>query len=316
MRATICGTGAAFPKYVRSNDEIAGMVDTNDEWIVSRTGISSRHIAKEETTVSLAIEAATKAISNASIDPLDIDIVIVATGSPENIFPCTACEVIAAVGADNAVGHDISAACSGFVMAYNMVSAYMEAGIYKNALIIGAECLSNLTDWTDRGTCILFGDGAGAAVVTACEGAMYIPVAHSDGKKGVALTCKSGNVKGYEERDYYISMDGQAIFKFAVSKVPEVINEVLSKNNLSVEDIDWIVLHQANKRIIEAVARQLKVSVDKFPMNLSKTGNTSSASIPLLLDEMNCEGLIKKGQKLIIAGFGAGLIWGANIIEW
>lgn len=307
MIGKICGTGSYVPEEYLDNDDLSQMVDTSDEWIRERTGIVKRHIAKEETTVSMAAKAAKKALESAGVQPEEIDLLLVSTISSNVILPCTACEVQKEIHAVHATCFDLNAACTGFLFAYNTAQAYIANGMSKNALVIGAESLSNLVDWEDRGTCILFGDGAGAAVLRAESGEMYAAVTHSDGEKGDALTCDMGA---------FMKMDGQEVFKFAVRQVPACITEVLQKNNLSVDDIDYFILHQANRRIVEAVARRMKVDVEKFPMNLQEYGNTSSASIPLLLDELSRQGKLKKGQKLIFAGFGAGLSWGASILEW
>ncbi len=249
-----------------------------------------------------------------------MDLIIVSTISSNIILPCTACEVQKELGAENATCFDLSAACSGFVLAYNTALAYLSGGVYQTALIIGSESLSNLTNWKDRGTCILFGDGAGAAVMRAKEGRTYLPATHSDGMKGKALTCLSRHThidaKRMKDPEYYMQMDGQAVFKFAVKKVPEVVNEVLSKNQVKKEEIVWYILHQANSRIVEAVAKRLDEPIEKFPMNLQEYGNTSSASIAILLDEMKKSGRLKSGHKIVMAGFGAGLTWGATVMEW
>lgn len=307
MIGKICGTGSYVPSEYLDNDDLSQMVDTSDEWIRERTGIVKRHIAKEETTVSMAAKAAKKALESAGVQPEEIDLLLVSTISSNVILPCTACEVQKEIHAVHATCFDLNAACTGFLFAYNTAQAYIANGMSKNALVIGAESLSNLVDWEDRGTCILFGDGAGAAVLRAESGEMYAAVTHSDGEKGDALTCDMGA---------FMKMDGQEVFKFAVRQVPAGISEVLQKNGLSVDDIDYFILHQANRRIVEAVAKRMKVEIEKFPMNLQEYGNTSSASIPLLLDELNRQGKLKKGQKLIFAGFGAGLSWGASILEW
>lgn len=307
MIGKICGTGSYVPSEYLDNNDLSQMVDTSDEWIRERTGIVKRHIAKEETTVSMAAKAAKKALESAGVQPEEIDLLLVSTISSNVILPCTACEVQKEIHAVHATCFDLNAACTGFLFAYNTAQAYIANGMSKNALVIGAESLSNLVDWEDRGTCILFGDGAGAAVLKAESGEMYAAVTHSDGEKGDALTCDMGA---------FMKMDGQEVFKFAVRQVPAGISEVLQKNGLSVDDIDYFILHQANRRIVEAVAKRMKVEIEKFPMNLQEYGNTSSASIPLLLDELNRQGKLKKGQKLIFAGFGAGLSWGASILEW
>ena len=326
MTGMIVGTGSYVPTHVIDNNELSQFVDTNDAWIRDRTGIERRHIAGEETTVSMACEAGKRALENGGISPEEIELILVCTISPNVILPCTACEVQKQLGAVNATCFDISAACTGFVLAYNTANAYLSAGIYRTALIIGSESLSNLTNWKDRSTCILFGDGAGAAVMRASDAPYYLPVTHSDGEKGSALTLKSRHdcngitKKLIPERmtadEYFMQMDGQAVFKFAVKKVPEVIREVLEKNGIEQDEIGCFLLHQANRRIVEAVARRLNEPVEKFPMNLREYGNTSSASIPLLLDELNRAGSLKRGSLIVLAGFGAGLTWGASVIRW
>lgn len=319
MTGVICGTGSYIPVHTMDNNDIAQLVETNDEWIRERTGVVKRHIIQEETTVSMAADAARKALENGNVSAEEVDLILVSTISSNVILPCAACEVQKAIGAVNATCFDLSAACTGFVFAYNTAVAYLASGMYRTILIIGSESLSNLTNWKDRGTCILFGDGAGAAVVKAAEGKLYRAVTHSDGFKGEALTCTSRHNRNWEEiplEETYMQMDGQAVFKFAVKRVPEAVKEVLEKNNMTAEEIDYFILHQANKRIVEAVAKRLDVSIDKFPMNLQEYGNTSSASIPILLDEMSRDGRLKKSQKIILAGFGAGLSWGATILEW
>lgn len=320
MTGIICGTGSYVPSYIMDNNEIATMVETSDEWIRERTGVATRHIIKDETTVSMACEAAKRALDDGGVKGEEVDLIIVSTISSNVILPCTACEVQKELGAKNATCFDMSAACSGFVLACNTALAYLSGGMYKTALIIGSESLSNLTNWKDRGTCILFGDGAGAAVMRAKEGRMYLPVTHSDGMKGKALTCLSRHTKVTPERmtdpEYYMQMDGQAVFKFAVKKVPEAVNEVLEKNHIDKKEIAWYIMHQANRRIVEAVAKRLDEPIEKFPMNLQEYGNTSSASIGILLDEMKRDKRLKSGQKIVIAGFGAGLTWGASVMEW
>lgn len=328
MTATICGTGSYIPSYTMDNNDIARLVETSDEWIRERTGVARRHIAKDETTVSMAAEAAGRALADAGIPPEEVDLILVSTISSDVILPCAACEVQKKIGALHATCFDLSAACTGFVLAYNTALAYLSQGVYRTALVIGSESLSNLTNWKDRGTCILFGDGAGAAVLRAAdpEKRAYLPVTHSDGSRGEALSCKSrhdhngltGEIRpeALLDESYYMQMDGQAVFKFAVKRVPEVITEVLKLNQLDTDEITYYILHQANKRIVEAVAKRLNEPMEKFPMNLQEYGNTSSASIPILLDEMNREGRLAAGQKLVLAGFGAGLTWGAAVIEW
>ena len=321
MTATICGTGSYIPSYTMDNHDIARLVETSDEWIRERTGVIRRHIVRDETTVSMAAEAARRALADAGAALEEIDLILVSTISSNVVLPCAACEVQKELGAVNATCFDLSAACTGFVLAYNTALAYLASGVCRTALIIGSESLSNLTNWKDRGTCILFGDGAGAAVLRADAAEEdrlrkhYLPVTHSDGGKGAALTCKSSPEDILDDA-HYMQMDGQAVFKFAVKRVPEVIGEVLELNQVKTDEISYYILHQANKRIVEAVAKRLGEPMEKFPMNLQEYGNTSSASIPILLDEMNRDGRLKPGQKLVMAGFGAGLTWGAAIIEW
>lgn len=323
ITGVICGTGACVPKRVMDNYEIAEFVDTSDQWIRERTGVIRRHIAEKETTVSMAAEAGRQAMESAGVSPEEIDLILLATASPDQIFPCTACSVQEKLGALNATGFDLNAACSGFLFAYNTAQAYISSGIFRTVLVIGAESLSRLVDWENRNTCILFGDGAGAVLLKAKNSTFYLPATHSDGSGGMALTCNGtadihpfNKDAGPEKNLSYIHMNGKEVFQFAIRKVPQVIEEVLQKNNLTKEEIRWFILHQANSRIVDAVSRRLKVDIEKFPMNLQEYGNTSSASIPILLDELNQKGVLLKGQKLVLAGFGAGLSWGASILEW
>ena len=318
MAAKICATGSCLPRYQMPNEEWTGYVETSDDWIREGTGIESRHIAKEESCVSLAAGAAKRALESANMTADAIDLLLVSTISSEYVMPCAACEVQAAIGADKAVCFDLNAACSGFILAYSTAVSGIEAGLYQTALVIGSECMSHLISWKDRSTCILFGDGAGAVLLKASDRRSYLPVAHSDGRQKAALMMRSRHDGGRDflAAEYDLQMDGQAVFKFAVRKVPEVILEVLEKNHLRLEDIRYFLLHQANRRIIEAVARRLGIAVEKFPMNVAHCGNTSSASIPILLDELNHEEKLQKGDRLVLAGFGAGLTWGATVVEW
>lgn len=316
MTGRICGTGFCVPERVMDNEELSRMVETSDEWIRERTGIERRHIITEETTVSMASAAAKRALSDAGISPGQVELIITATISSNVLLPCAACEVQKEIGAAEAACFDVNAACCGFLTAYQTAQAYIAAGIYRTILIIGSESLSTLTDWTDRGTCILFGDGAGAAVLTAGEGRNFRGVLHSDGSKGAALSCSGNHWKSGDDDTGFMKMDGREVFQFAVKRVPEVIREVLELNGCSLEDMDYFVVHQANRRIIESVAKRLGVDMGKFPMNLQEYGNTSSASIPILLDELKRNGTLQKGNRILLAGFGAGLSWGAGILDW
>lgn len=319
MFVKIAGTGSFLPEKVVDNFELARKVDTSDEWIQTRTGIRTRHIAVTETVASMAAEAARLALLDASVSPEEIDLIIVSTVSAEQSLPCVACEVQKILGASRAAAFDVNSACSGFITGYQIAAGQMKAGFIKTALVIGSECLSNGVDWTDRGTCILFGDGAGAAVLRADgspEELMVPCILHADGSKGESLTCSLGHGKHKVPYDEYYRMDGRAIFKFAAKKVPEVIHEVLDMSGHTVDEIDYFILHQANKRIIEAIAKRLRQDESKFPMNIMDNGNISSACIPMLLDDMNRKGMLKPGMKLILAGFGAGLTWGGFYLEW
>jgi len=320
MTARIAGIGAYVPENLITNDDLAKIVDTNDEWIRTRTGIRERRISSGEGTRHLAAKAAERALAAAGVAPEELDIIILGTSSPDRNYPSDACSVQAAIGAVNAVAFDISAACAGFIFAMNIVEGFFKAGIYKTALIIGAETLSKVTDWSDRGTCVLFGDGAGAAVVTAAESGIIGLNMHSNGAKGGVLTCGSrstGNfLLGKKPELGYMTMEGQEVFKFAVKQVPECIKEVLEETGNTADDIDLFVIHQANYRIIESIAKRLKVDLEKFPVNMEHYGNTSGASVPILLDELNRAGKLKQGDKLVLAGFGAGLTWGAMLLEW
>ena len=323
MRTRIAGTGHFLPKNVVTNDDLSKIMDTSDEWISSRTGIRERRLATEETTASMSAEAAKLALEDAGVDAQDIDLIIVATVSADHMTPSTACEVQAAIGADKAVAFDINAACSGFLFALQMADMYIKQGVYQNALIIGAETLSKIMDWNDRSTCVLFGDGAGAAVVCAAQdesqGLASITLG-SDGAKGMVLAgINRSNNNPYVKTDigpHYIHMDGQEVYKFAVTTVPASIEQVLDEAGLTCEDIKYFVLHQANIRILQSVSKRLKVSMDKFPISLDHCGNMSAASVPVLLDEVNRKGMLQKGDKIVLAGFGGGLTWGACVVEW
>lgn len=316
----IIGTGSALPKRIVTNQEMSQIVETSDEWIRERTGIGERRIAEEETTTSMAVEAGRKALEDAEIDPESIDLLIVSTFTPDRSLPNTACAVQGELGCCHAVAFELNAACSGFLFAMNTAYAYFMSGIYKRALLIGAETISKILDWGDRSSCILFGDGAGAAVVETSREQPYFFVQYADGAKGNVLTCdchrqetiwsEPGNAKET------LWMDGQEVFRFAVRKVPECITEVLRQAQLSAGDIDWFLLHQANKRIIQSVAKRLGAEERKFPVNLEHYGNTSAASIPILLDEWKRLGHVKKGDKVVFSGFGAGLTWGAALLNF
>ena len=326
MRTKIIGTGSYAPDRVVTNNHLAEIVETSDEWIRTRTGIGQRHISDGPGTTAMAAEAARRAMDNAGVSPEDINIIIVGTTTADHCFPSAACEVQGAIGAVHAVAYDISAACSGFIFSLNTADALMKTGAYRTGLVIGADNLSKIVDWTDRSTCVLFGDGAGAAVVKAysetddrSEGVMCMNMG-SDGQKASVLECQSRTMENFltkgQPKPGYITMEGQEVFKFAVKKVPECILKVLSDSGTDISEIRYFVLHQANYRICESISRRLKVSMDRIPMNIEEYGNTSGATIPVLLDELNRAGKLNPGDKLIMAGFGAGLTWGAVLIQW
>lgn len=303
-----------------TNDDLAKIVETSDEWIRSRTGIGARRIATADSTSHMAVMASQRALEQSGVKPEEIDLILLGTSSPNYCFPNGACEVQAAIGAVNAACYDISAACTGFVYALNTAHAFIGSGIYKTALVIGSDVVSKLVDWTDRNTCVLFGDGAGAVVVRADETGLLSLNMKSDGTRGDVLVCDSrtnGNfLIGKKPELGFMSMDGQEVFKFAVRKVPECIRQVLDDAGVAADEIRYYVIHQANYRIIESIAKRLKVSMDRFPVNMEDYGNTSSASVPILLDEINRKGMLKPGDKIVFSGFGAGLTWGATLIEW
>lgn len=321
MGARIIGTGSCLPKTVVTNDDLSKIMDTSDEWISTRTGIKERHLVKQETTAGMSMEAAKRAMENAEVTAEEIDLIIVGTVSADHVTPACACEVQAGIGAVNAVAFDINAACSGFMFALNIAHAYLQMGMYKTALIIGAETLSKLMDWNDRSTCVLFGDGAGAAIIRADdrEGLLAFDQG-TDGIRGSVLSCanRTNNnplVETSKELEY-VHMDGQEVYKFAVTAVPASLHKAIEAAGLTVEDIDYFALHQANIRILQSVAKRLKVSEDKFPISLDHCGNISAASVPILLDEMNRKGTLKPGMKVALSGFGGGLTWASAVVEW
>lgn len=320
MPARIIGTGSSLPSLVVSNTELEKIMDTSDEWIKSRTGIEERHIAVEETTTSMAVDASRKAMEHAGIGAEEIDLIIVGTISGDMCFPSTACQVQSEIGAVNATAFDINAACAGFLFALSAADAYIKAGMAKTALVIGAETLSKMMDWNDRSTCILFGDGAGAAIVREDDNGIISMIQGTDGARGEVLTCHNRAVnnpfvKGDPKLDY-TSMNGQEVYKFAVKTVPAVIHQALDVAGVEADEIKYFLLHQANIRIIEAVSKKMGQSIEKFPTNLQKCGNISAGSVPILLDFVNRQGMLQPGDKIVLAGFGAGLSWGAAVITW
>jgi len=323
--AHITGWGMSVPETILTNDDLARIIDTNDEWIRDHTGIRERHIAGENQFPStLAVEASIKALQVANLKPTDIDLIICATSSPEYIFPATACLIQDELGATKAGAFDLLAACTGFIYATNMAAQAIRSGSIKNALVIGAETLSRFVDWKDRNTCILFGDGAGAFVLQASDqpGGVLSAVMHSDGSGGDALSLPGGgsHVPATEtsihEGKHYIHMDGKKVFRFATRVMGQAAKEALELAGLTTDDVQWIIPHQANYRIIETAAKYLKMPLDKFIINVDRYGNTSTASIPIATVEAIEKGLLKNGDKIVLVGFGAGLTWGALTAQW
>lgn len=318
MIGKIIGTGSFVPNTYLDNDQIAANIESSDAWIYERTGIKQRHvISKDEDTASMACKAALNAVQSAGVEPSVIDLILVTTLSSNTIMPATACVVQKFLGASNATCFDLNAACSGFVLGLQVAQAYIQSQMYRTVLVIGAESLTNFLDWTDRGTSILFGDGAGAVILQGIEGDSLPFISGSDGANGESLTLLNSYPQHPNDQEkFFIEMNGKEVFKFAVKKVPSVITELIDKSDYSLEEIDYIVLHQANRRIIESIAKKLKLPIEKFPMNIENFGNTSSASIPLLLDTLNKNQTFKADDKLILMGFGAGLTWAASILVW
>ena len=324
MTGKIIGLGSYLPEKILTNDDLSKMMDTSDEWITERTGIKQRHIAdpiKDRPSI-MVVKAAKQAVEAAGIDPKDIELIVTASTTPDLIFPTMSTTIQEAIGASENCGcFDVNSACPGFVAAYNTVQSFIESGNVKLALVAGVECNSNFVDWTDRGTCILFGDGAGCAVLKAEEGKRNEFIMRSSGKRGTCLHCESARQPYRKDEEGFdkltgFNMNGREVFKFAITEVPKIITDLSVKYRFDLGEIDYFILHQANQRIIEATAKKLKQPLEKFPMNIMNTGNCSSASIPILLKEMNDKGMLARGQKIVMASFGAGLVWNANYIEY
>ena len=318
MFTKIISTGSYLPEKILSNDDLSKMVDTSDEWIVSRSGIRARHIAAEnEETSDLARVSARRALDAAGLTAMDIDLIVVATTTPDVIFPSTACIVQDKLGAKNAVAFDIQAVCSGFVYALSIVDKMVATGAYKNALVIGAEIYSRILNWNDRTTCVLFGDGAGAVVLTRSETPGILATKlYSDGSRRAILNVPGHVRNGVVYGDPHVHMDGPAVFKMAVNVMADVCNETLAMANMTAADIDWLVPHQANVRIIDATGRKLGVAPEKTIVTVQGQGNTSAASIPLALDTAVRDGRIKAGDLVQTVGVGGGFTWGSALIRW
>jgi len=316
--AKVIGTGGYLPAEIRSNEHISETVDTTDSWIFERTGIRNRRIAAEhETTSSMAEIAARQAIEMAGIDANDIDLIVVATGTPENIYPGTGCVLQHRLGIKKGVAFDIQAACSGSIFGLDIANNYIKSGAAKTVLVVGTEINSRITDWSDRGTCILFGDGAGAVLLQASDeqGVLSTHI-HSDGQYEDLLNCPNPQAQGKKDASGYISMRGNEVFKVAVNTLGRIVDETLAANNMQKSDIDWLVPHQANIRIIAGTAKKLKMSMDHVVVTVEEQGNTSSASVLLAFNEAVRDGRIQRGQIVLLEAFGAGFTWGSALIKY
>ena len=324
IRAAITGVHGYVPDYILTNKELETIVDTNDEWITSRTGIKERRILKGENqgTSVLAIEAVKGLLKKTQTNPEDIDLIICATTTPDMLFPATANIVSEQVGAKNAFGYDLSAACSGFLFALTTGSQFVETGKYKKVVVIGADKMSSIVDYEDRATCIIFGDGAGAVLLEPTEEEVGImdAILKSDGTGAPYLHMKAGGsrrpatAETVAAKEHFVYQEGSAVFKFAVTNMADVSAEIMAKNNLQSEDISWLVPHQANKRIIDATANRMGIGEEKVMMNIHRYGNTTSGTIPLCL--WDYESTLKKGDNLVLSAFGGGFTWGAVYLKW
>jgi 3-oxoacyl-[acyl-carrier-protein] synthase-3 len=322
IHSRIAGTGSYLPEKVLTNADLEKIVDTSDEWIVTRSGIRERHIAADsQTTSDLAYEASLKALEAAGLAADDIELIIVGTTTPDIVFPSTACLLQEKLGIGGCGAFDVNAACSGFIFALSVADQFIKAGTVKNVLVVGSETLTRLVDWTDRATCVLFGDGAGAVVLKADgEAGIVSTHLHSDGRKKELLICPVGPSKGFDmnlpNAGVKIHMAGSEVFKHAVKALDSVVDETLSANGLNKTDLDWLIPHQANLRIIEATAKRLEMSMDQVIVTVDRTGNTSSGSIPIALDEAVRSGKIERGQLILLEAFGGGFTWGSALIRF
>lgn len=318
MYARLIGTGSYLPGSPVTNDDLAARgIDTNDEWITTRTGIRSRYLAEAGTVSSdLGLVAAQRALEMAGLAATDIDLIIVATSTPDFIFPSTACIIQGKLGNKGAAAFDVQAVCSGFAYALGIADKFIRSGSHRRALVIGAEVFSRILDWNDRGTCVLFGDGAGAVVLEAAEEPGILATAmHADGSQFGILNVPGQICSGQVTGDPFLRMDGQAVFKFAVRVLAEVAEEVCSAAGIRTADVDWLIPHQANIRIMQSTAKKLKVPLDKVIVTVDQHGNTSAASIPLALDEGVRSGRVKPGQLVLLEGVGGGFTWGASLLK-
>lgn len=324
ITSKIVATGAGLPDQVITNDDLAKIVDTSDEWIRQRTGIRERRISQGENLSVLAVKAARMILERAKVAPEDVELIVIATCTADYGTPCLACQVQKEIGASRAVAFDVTAACSGFLYATSVADKFIRCGVYKNALVIGGELLSKIIDWTDRSTCVLFGDGAAGVFLEPSEGKNGIMMEElgSCGEMYEVLTDgytpasnAFNDVPPLTQQDF-VYMNGREVFKFATKKIVESVNRVMEKAGITVDDVKYFIPHQANARIVEVAAKKLNVPMERFYMNIERFGNTSSASIPTALNEMNEKGLLQKGDIIVLCGFGGGLSWGTLLITW
>lgn len=324
-RATITAVGHYVPEKILTNAELEKLVETTDEWIVTRTGIRERRILEHGATSDMAVRAAQEALNNRGISAEDVELIIVATITPDMVFPATACLVQTKLGATNAWAFDLSAACSGFLYALSVGARFVESGAHSKVLVIGADKMSSIVDYTDRNTCILFGDAAAAVLVeptTENDFGILDQKFYTDGRGGEVLYMKAGGSlypathETVEKRMHYLYQDGKAVFKVAVKGMADVAAEIMERNNLTGDDVDWLVPHQANLRIIDATAERMGIERNKVMINIERYGNTTAATIPLCLYEWWKKGALKRGHRLVVAAFGAGYTWGASLMKW
>ena len=318
MHSRIAGTGSYLPARILTNDDLAQRVDTSDEWIRARTGIRERRIAApDEQTSDLALNAARPALAAAGIAPADVDLIVIATTTPDQLFPATACILQSKLGTTGGPAFDVQAVCSGFIYALTVADRMVAGGVARNALVVGAEIYSRILDWNDRGTCVLFGDGAGAVVLVPARAPGIVSShLHADGHHGDILSVPGTIADGEIHGSPYVHMDGGIVFKFAVRVLVEAAHEALAKNGLTIEAIDWLVPHQANIRIIDAVAKKLGVPPEKVIVTVDRHANTSAASIPLALDLAARDGRLMAGQRVMLLGVGGGFTWGSVLLNW
>ena len=324
-KASITGVGSFLPEKVLTNDDLSKMLDTTDEWITKRTGIRERRIVENGVAASdLAVQASLRALDAANVLPTEVDLIITSTITPDCIFPSTSCYIQEKLGARNAGSFDLLAACAGFVYALSVAKGFVESGAMKTVLVVGAECMSKVTDYTDRSTCILFGDGAGAVVVQQGNGRREIVTTHlgSDGSQADLLMLPAGGSKLPASREtvesglHYIKLKGKEVFRQAIVNLVDVVTKAAADNNMQVEEFDMVIPHQSNIRIIEAAMEKLGLPKEKAYININRYGNTSSASIPIAMDEIEKGNLLKPGDKAILVAFGGGLTWGSSVITW